>query len=281
MEFRVLGPIEVWQGDQPVKLGGPKQRSLLGALLLRTNEVVSSDRLIEELWGERAPASATNLIQGYVAELRRTLGAEAILTRASGYVLPVVEEELDALQFARLTRDALALPPDGAAQALRTALALWRGPALSDVPLQGSARHEAERLNELRLEALAERIDADLACGRHHELVAELEALVAEHPLRERLRAQLMLALYRSGRQAEALLVYRKTRRALAGELGLEPSRELQTLEKAILTQDPALAAPAAPTKPSATRLPIPPTPLTAARRNWRRQSRCSANNGY
>jgi DNA-binding SARP family transcriptional activator/DNA-binding CsgD family transcriptional regulator len=241
MEFRVLGPLEARKGDWVVPIGTGMQCSLLGVLLLHANEVVSVDRLVDELWGERPPARSAKLVQGYVSGLRKLLGADRLVTRRPGYLVRVEPSELDAVEFERLVARARSEPPEGAARRLREALALWRGPALADVRLEGLAVSEAERLNELRLAALLERIDADLALGRDEELVGELETLIAEHPMRERLRGQLMLALYRAGRQAEALDVYRQTRYVLIEELGIDPSVELQSLERAILEQDPAL----------------------------------------
>lgn len=244
MEFRVLGPLEARDSGRVVALGAGRERSLLGVLLLHANEAVSVDRLVDELWGERPPARATKLVQGYVSGLRKLLGADRLVTRQPGYLVRVEPSELDLVEFERLVRRARSEPPEGAARLLREALALWRGPALAGVRLEGVALSEAERLNELRLTALLERIDADLALGRHEELVGELEALIAEHPLRERLRAQLMLALYRAGRQAEALEVYRQTRSVLTEEFGIDPSIELQSLERAVLNQDPELLGP-------------------------------------
>jgi DNA-binding SARP family transcriptional activator/DNA-binding CsgD family transcriptional regulator len=244
MEFRLLGPLEIHEDGRVVPLGAAKQRSLLGVLLLHANETVSVDRLVDELWGERPPARSTKLVQGYVSGLRKHLGAERVVTRRPGYLVRVETSELDSVEFERLVARARSERPEEAARRLREALALWRGPALADVTLEGFAAREAERLNELRFAALLDRIEADLALGRHAELVGELEALIAEHPLRERLRGQLMLALYRAGRQAEALQVYREARRMLTEELGIDPSIELQSLEKAILNQDPALAGP-------------------------------------
>jgi DNA-binding SARP family transcriptional activator/DNA-binding CsgD family transcriptional regulator len=241
MEFRVLGPLEARDSGRVVPLGAGKQRSLLGVLLLHANEAVSVDRLVDEIWAERPPARATKLVQGYVSALRKLLGSDRLVTRGPGYLVRVEPSELDFVEFKRLVVRARSEPPEGAARRLREALALWRGPALADVRLEGLALSEAERLNELRLTALLDRIDADLALGRQEELVGELEALIAEHPLRERLRGQLMLALYRAGRQAEALDVYRQTRTMLTEELGIAPSVELQSLERAILNQDPEL----------------------------------------
>jgi DNA-binding SARP family transcriptional activator/streptogramin lyase len=252
MEFRILGPLEARADGRTLELGGAKQRAVLSVLLLHANEVVSAERLVDELWGERPPASAAKLVQGYVSGLRRVL-AEAgngtmLLTRPPGYLLRVDDESLDALEFERLLRKAREVTQSGSfeqgAAALHDALSLWRGPALAGVPLEGLAAHEAERLNELRLTAIEERIGADLAVGRHAELIPELESLTAEHPLREQLRAQLMLALYRSRRQAEALEAYQQLRRSLVEELGIEPSRGLRDLEQAILRHDPTLDLP-------------------------------------
>ncbi len=242
MEFRILGPLEVVADGRPLALGGARQRALLALLLTRANQVVSTDRLIDELWGERAPKAAANALQYHVSRLRKLLApSHAIITKEPGYLIRVALEELDLLRFERLVEEGQRSPPEAAARLLRDALALWRGPALADVVHESFAQPEILRLEELRLVALERRIDADLALGRDAELVAELEALVREHPLRERPRAQLMLALYRSGRQAGALEVYRQTRRLLVDELGIEPSPALQELEKAILDQDPEL----------------------------------------
>ena len=243
MEFRILGPLEVVEQGRPLALAGARQRSLLALLLTRANEVVSTERLIEELWGERAPKEAGNALQYHVSRLRKALAGEAIVTREPGYLIRVGPDELDLLRFERLVEEGERSPPESAATLLREALALWRGPALADVAHESFAQAEILRLEELRLIALERRVDADLALGRGAELVAELEALVREHPLRERLRAQLMLALYRSGRQAEALQVYRQTRRLLVDELGIEPSPALHELEQAILQQKPELTA--------------------------------------
>src|SRR5713101_3355793 len=195
MEFRILGPIEVTEEDRPVALGAAKQRALLALLVLRANEVVSSDRLVDELWGERPPAKAAKNVQVYVSQLRRLLGDSRLETHGHGYLLRVEPGALDAERFSALLDEG------------REALALWRGAALADVAYEQFAQAEIARLEELRLVALEERIEADLVLGRHIALVAELEGLVRAEPLRERPRAQLMLALYRSGRQAEALAV--------------------------------------------------------------------------
>ena len=246
MHFRILGPLEVSDQDRALALGGLKPRSLLALLLLHANEIVATDRLIAELWGEAPPATASKSIQVYVMRLRRELGAERLTTRAPGYVLHVEPDELDAAVVERLRGEARRAEPARAAEKLRAALGLWRGPPLADLAYESFAQAEIGRLDELRLAVLEERVDADLACGRHADLVGELEALIAANPVRERLRAQLMLALYRSGRQAEALEAYRAVRRELADELGLEPGEQLRRLERAILSHDPELdAAPA------------------------------------
>jgi len=248
VQFRILGPLEVGNGQGDVSVDTPKLRALLGVLLLHPNEVVSSERLIDELWGERPPATAPKLVQTYVSQLRRELGPGAIETRAPGYLVPVVEEDLDAACFRRLAAEARRLAADGeqerARRVYREALALWRGPPLADVLFQSFARNEVERLEEERLSLRMDLIDCELAVGRHAEVVPEVEELVRQYPLRERLRAQLMLGLYRSARQADALAAYQDARRTLVEELGLEPGRELQDLEKAILTHDSALEAP-------------------------------------
>ncbi len=250
MRFRILGPLDLANGAGPVSLDAPKQRALLGVLLLHPNEAVSSERLIDELWGERPPATAMKVLQTYVSQLRRLVGTDTIATRPPGYLLRIDEETLDATQFRRLVAEGRRLARNGdhkrASARYREALALWRGPPLADVVFESFARNEAERLEEERVSALMDLIDCELALGQHEEVVQELETLVHQHPLRERLRAQLMLALYRSGRQADALTVYQDARRTLVEELGLEPGRELQALERGVLAHDPALEAPPA-----------------------------------
>jgi DNA-binding SARP family transcriptional activator len=241
MEFQVLGPLEVRDGGNSLALGAPKQRAVLALLLLHANEPVSVDRLIDDLWGEHPPRTAAKSLQVYVSGLRKFLPSETLLTRTSGYMLRVAEDEFDLARFERLQAQARQTEPARAAELLRDALALWRGPPLADFAYEPWALAEIARLAELRVAALEERVDADLALGRHGELVGELEALVARHPLRERARGQLMLALYRSGRQAEALASYQEGRRALVEDLGIEPGRDLQKLERSILRQDPAL----------------------------------------
>jgi DNA-binding SARP family transcriptional activator len=244
IEFRLLGPLEVTLHERPLELGGVKQRSLLAILLLHANQVLSSDRLIDELWGASPPPTAAKSVQVMVSKLRKKLGDRRLVTHPPGYVLRVEPAALDLARFEQLLGEARRAAPESAARKLHQALALWRGPALADLAYESFAQAEIARLEELRLAALDQRIDADLATGRHAELVGELEALVAQHPLHERLRCQLMVALYRSGRQAEALDAYRAARRELSEELGLEPSEELKRLEQAILRQDPALDLP-------------------------------------
>jgi DNA-binding SARP family transcriptional activator len=239
VEFRILGPLEVVERDRVVTLGGSRQRALLALLLTRANEVVSADRLIDELWGERPPRTPANALQFHVSQLRKALAPrEVVITQPPGYLIRVAPNELDLLRFEQLVDEAERAAPDSAARLLREALELWRGSPLADVAHEPFAQTEVVRLEELRLRALELRFDADLALGRHRELVAELEALVREHPLRERLRASLMRALYASGRQADALEVYRQTRALLVDELGIEPSPALQELERGILRQD-------------------------------------------
>jgi DNA-binding SARP family transcriptional activator len=243
MEFRLLGTVEVRDGARAIALG-EKQRALLAILLLHANEVVPAERLIDLLWGESPPATAGHALHVHVSKLRAALGGELPETRAPGYAARVEHDAVDVHRFERLFaagRDALtAGDAEGAAQTLREALTLWRGRALADVDAP-FARAAAARLEELRTVALEHRIDADLACGLHAELVPELEELVRAEPYRERPRAQLMLALYRAGRQADALDAYREARRVLVGDLGLEPGPALQRLEKAILAHDPSL----------------------------------------
>jgi predicted ATPase/DNA-binding SARP family transcriptional activator len=241
-DFRVLGPLEVADGGRPIALGSGRQPVLLACLLLHANELVSRDHLIDALWGEQPRKTARNALQVQVHALRKRLGSERIATEGQGYRLLVEPGELDLDSFDRLVakgRGELAAgAAEPAAATLREALGLWRGPALADVAYEAFAQTDIARLEELRLVALEERIEADLVLARHAELVPELEALVADHPLRERLHGQLMLALYRSGRQIDALAAFRRVRGALRDELGLEPGPELQELHQAILRQD-------------------------------------------
>jgi predicted ATPase/DNA-binding SARP family transcriptional activator len=293
VEFRILGPVEVLdvQGQQ-LALGGPKQRALLAVLLLNAGEVVSVERLIDELWGEDPPEGAAHTLQVQVANLRKVLeparprrSAGGVLrTQPPGYLVEVGHDDLDLGRFQRLAeqgRAALAAgDPEQAAGLLRAALGLWRGPALADVVLKANGQGEVARLEERRLAALEDRIQAELAAGHHYELVGELEALIVAHPLRERLHGQLLLALYRSGRQAEALAGYRRMREMLAEELGIDPSRPLRELERAILAQDPTLdwlptaahagqSAAVVQTMPRRrpSTLPVPPTQLVGRER--------------
>jgi DNA-binding SARP family transcriptional activator len=265
LEFRILGPLEVRSRGKSISLGGTRQRSVLLLLLLRANDIVAADRLIEDLWGANAPTTAAHGVQVYISNLRRLLseagGERRLLTRAPGYSLRVEPGELDLERFERLLREARDVAPAIASEKLGEALGLWRGSPLVDFAYEAFAQAPIVRLEELRLVAAEERIDADLACGRHRDVVSELETLIAAHPLRERLRGQLMVALYRSGRQAEALEVFQQTRRGLVDELGIDPTPELQQLERAILCQDPALdlapeqrpvaASPATPSTPA------------------------------
>src|SRR5512132_1177027 len=239
MEYRVLGPLEVRDGERSLPLAGAKQRALLALLLVNAGRVVSRDRLIDELWGEQPPETAVTSLQGYVSRLRKLLPAETLLTRPPGYLLEIEPDDLDLRRFELLLaegREALAQhDAEPAAQLLHEALALWRGPALAEFAYEPFAQAEIGRLEDLRLAAVEERIEADLALGRHADLIGELEALVAENPHRERLRGQLILALYRSGRQAEALEAYQQARRALDDELGIEPTQERRELQQAML----------------------------------------------
>ncbi len=232
-------------GSEQLPLRRRQQRSLLAVLALQVGEVVSTDRLIEDLWGGSAPRSALGSLQNTVSALRGVLGAEIVVTQPPGYRLALAREAVDVLRFEDLVRSARRAEPAERASLLREALALWRGEPLADLAFEPFADAEIARLEELRVSAVEDRVDADLALGQHAEIVAELEALVASHPLRERLRGQLMVALYRCGRQAEALEVYRAARLALSDELGLDPSPELQELERKVLRQDPELAPPA------------------------------------
>jgi predicted ATPase/DNA-binding SARP family transcriptional activator len=261
LELEVLGPLGAAINGRPLPLGGPRQRALLAVLLLHANEVISRARLVDALWGDRPPETAANALQVAVHGLRKLLGSDRVVTRGTGYLLRVEPGELDLERFTRLCERARAERPVAAAQTLREALSLWKGRALADLEGSPFVHAERERLDELRLSALERRIDADLDRARHNELVPELEALAGEHPYRERLRGQLMLALYRSGRQAEALAAYQNARKSLANELGLDPSPELQQLEAAILRHDPSLE-PSRPSDRHAGSLPVPPTRL-------------------
>ena len=268
MDFKILGPLEVLDGDRGLALGGIKQRALLALLLLHANEVVSSDRLIAALWGEEQLEDAPRALQVAVSRLRRTLepnrpsgqSSGLLITRPPGYALRLDHGQLDVQRFedvAAAGREALAAgDPARSADTLERALALWRGPPLADLAYESFAQAEIGRLEELRISALEDRIAADLDLGRHANLVAELRDLAEHHPLRERIRGQLMLALYRSGRQAEALEAFRDARRSLVAELGIEPDPTLQRLHALILDQDGSLDPP----KPA-----VPPRPGPAA----------------
>ncbi len=245
MQFRILGPLEAWENGQEVDLGSGRQRALLVFLLLQAGEVVSSDRLVDTLWDGRAPPSAPKLLQSQVSRLRRVLPADSIVTRDSGYLLRA--GETDAREFERLLELARGQPAGEAVATLRGALALWRGPPLTGFEYETWAQPEMARLEELHLAALEQRIEADLQLGGAERLIPELQALVAEHPLRERLRVHLMLALYRCGRQADALATYTDARHRLVEELGIEPGPELQELQRRILAQDPELGPPPRP----------------------------------
>lgn len=257
MHFTLFGSLEVWDGGRAVEIGRGRRRSLLALLLLHTGEVVPAERLIDELWAERPPATANKGLQVLVSQLRRDLqphpgvDGAVLITRANGYLLRVGREDLDIRRFedevASAERARLHEGPESTAERLRGALAMWRGPPLADFTYEPFAQPEIARLEELRLVALEQRVDADLALGGHARLVGELETLVRAHPLRERLRGQLMLALYRSERQAESLEVFRDGRRLMIDELGLEPGPALRELEAQILAHSAGLAQPAPP----------------------------------
>jgi DNA-binding SARP family transcriptional activator len=256
MEFRILGPLEVRDDERVLELGGAKQRAVLALLLLRANEVVALDGLIDSIWGERPPDTAAAAVHGSVSRLRKVLepnGApyQVIRTQAPGYVFAAGPETVDRYRFQRLATEGKTALDEGdaarSADLLREALALWRGPALADIAFTIADRTELDRLDEEWLSAVEERIDADLVLGRHALLVPELEALVARHPLRERLRGQLMVALYGAGRQADALETYRDASRLLDEELGIAPGPALRELERRILLQDPELGTPRPP----------------------------------
>jgi WD40 repeat protein/DNA-binding SARP family transcriptional activator len=250
VQIRVLGPLEASVGDEPVALGGAKQRAVLAMLGLDANRTVSADRLIEGLWGEQPPASAAKMVQNYVWRLRGALGDDGaeILTRGRGYELRIDAELVDACRLERLVSEAARAAEAGdGGDAARAALALFRGAPLADVADEPFAAPEIRRLEELRLVAAELAVDADLAAGRHQEVITEIDALLADNPLRERLHAQRMLALYRCGRQGEALEAYRSARATLVDEIGVEPAPELRRLHEAILRQDPSLDVEPAP----------------------------------
>jgi DNA-binding SARP family transcriptional activator len=241
LEFRILGPLEVRDGDKALELGGNRQRAVLALLAIHVGEVVPSERLITYLWGESPPPTASTSLQNAVSQLRKVLGAEVVETRAPGYALKAERSAVDARRFEQLLDEARSAEADRRVSLLREALQLWRGPPLGDFAYEPFAQNEAARLEELRLTAVEERIEAELELGAASELIGELETLIREHPLRERPRGQHMLALYRSGRQAEALQAYQETRRMLVDQLGIEPTPALQQLHASILRQESTL----------------------------------------
>jgi predicted ATPase/DNA-binding SARP family transcriptional activator len=281
MQYRILGPLEVEDDGGPVELGGPKQQALLACLLLHRNEVVPRERLIDELWGDPAPTSARHRLEAHVSLLRKTLGRNGqspLLTRRGGYVVRVAESALDVDAYEELVmraRKALrSSDAERAARLFREGLALWRGQPLEAVAIDAATWPELRALEEQRVAAWEQLMEAELSRGRHDKIVAELERLVSEEPLRERFRSQLMLALYRSGRQADALAAYSDARRVLSEELGVEPGRTLKELEQAILRQDPLLDVFEADGRPLATlprapagNLPRPATSLVGRER--------------
>jgi DNA-binding SARP family transcriptional activator len=249
MEFRILGQLEVFADGRRIEIGRAQQRALLAVLLLNAGEPVSTQRLIDGIWGDTPPVTADQLVRADVSQLRTLLGEGAtIATRGPGYAIEVAERDLDARRFESLVMEARRARteqrPDDALAAYEDALALWRGDVLADTPVGGDAALRASRLEKLRVSAQEERVDAALACGRHLELIPELEQRVAAQPFGERSRAQLMLALYRAGRQADALAVYQDARRFVAGGLGFQPGLELRQLQSGILRNDPLLALP-------------------------------------
>lgn len=264
LDFRILGPFEAVD-QQPLALGGRKQRAVLVALVLNRGEVVTADRLIEAIWGEQAPATAAKTLQVYVSNLRKALGNGHLVTQGRGYMLAAAPDQVDADRFAKLAaggREALERgDAEGARRLLEAALALWRGPPLADFAYESFAEPEIARLEEARLATIEDRIEADLRLGKHAALVPELEALVHEHPLRERLYEQLMIALYRSGRQVDALDRYQRARAKLIEEFGIEPGPRLQEVQRAVLSQDPSLDPPNPPS-------PAAPVPRRR-RRTW------------
>jgi len=244
-DFRILGPLEIVDETGPLLLGGLKQRAVLAILLLEAPKAVSTDRLIDALWAEQPPRTAATSLQNFISQLRKTLGADVLVTKPPGYALAIQPEQVDLTRFRHLVATARAATEAAERAArMREALDLWRGAPLADFEFEPFAQPEIARLKEERLAVVEERIDADLEAGRHAEIVGEVEALVDRHPTRERLRAHLMLALYRSGRQAEALGVYQDARRTLVDQLGIEPGRDLQQLHGEILRQDAGLRAP-------------------------------------
>src|SRR5215212_7451321 len=286
MEFGILGPLEVRADGRTVALGGARPRAVFAVLALHPNQPVSAERLAVALWGEDVPPSAVKTVQVYVARLRKALGdRDVLVTTPAGYRLRVLPGELDAERFERRVadgRDALAAGrAEHAAAELREALELWRGAPLADLASAPFAPAEVARLEEQHLAAVELRVEADLAAGDHAELIAELQQLTSRHPWRERLHAQLMLALYRSGRQADALEAYRHAREVLVEQLGIEPGADLHDLHEAILAHDPAIdasratrttaserdAGPGASNAPAVHKLPAPPNRTVGRRR--------------
>jgi len=243
-EFRILGPVEIVMDMRRVPLGGPRQRAVLGMLLVHRNEVVSADRLVDAVWGANPPATVAKALQMQISSLRKAIGGDRIETLGAGYVLRLDDGELDADSFESIVASASSRVLEERSVMLRDALALWRGPPLDDFTYEAFATSEIRRLNERKLAVIEDLVDVELKLGRHAELVSELEGLVEEEPLRERLSEQLMLSLYRSGRQADALAVGRRTRQLLADQFGIEPSRSLRELERAMLNQDTSLDPP-------------------------------------
>ena len=262
IEYRLLGPLEVSANGHAVEIGGPKQRTLLAMLLLRPNQAVSRDVLVDQLWGERPPAGAQHTLEVYISRLRKTLeeaaGCQLVVTRPGAYLLRVEADQVDVNRLERLAGEGLqalaANAPTAAAAAFRQALALWRGAALADLSHEPFAQAEIARLEDLRAGVVEDRIEADLALGHHADVVGELKSLVAACPLRERLQEQLMVALYRCGRQPEALAAYRSARRDMVEELGIEPGPALRRVERAILAQDAWLDPPPRAVPPGAWR---------------------------
>jgi class 3 adenylate cyclase/tetratricopeptide (TPR) repeat protein len=252
VEIRLLGPLEVDVDGRILDVRRQKQRALLALLALRAGEVVPTDRLVDELWGDEPPKAAVGSLQNFVSELRKLLGADVLVTRSPGYLLDIPRDAVDVHRFERSVREAGSAAPEQRAAGLREALGLWRGPALADVQFEDAMVAEAARLEEARLAAWEDRLEAELELGRQSQVIGELESLVAKHRLRERPVGLLMLALYRGGRQADALDAYRRARETLVDELGIDPSPELQRLEQAILRQDSDLDLQAPPPKRAA-----------------------------
>src|SRR3954471_11270316 len=245
LKLGLLGPLEVADETGPVLLGGQKQRSVLAVLLLEAPRAVSTDHLVDALWGEQPPRTAMTSLQNFISQLRKSLGADVLVTKPPGYALAIRPEQVDLHRFRALVAEARELgEPQARSEKLRLALGLWRGPPLADLAFEGFAVALTGPLEEERLAAVEHRVEAELELGRHGELVGELEQLVREHPVREQLRAQLMLALYRCGRQAEALEAYQDARSFLVEQLGIEPGRELRELHGSLLRQDVRLRPP-------------------------------------